>query len=103
MATTKTKGTNAKIKELKGVKPEKITDEQLKKVQNTVNNLNRSQLEIGSMEIKKHEMMHQIAGLRDGLTVLQSEFEKEYGTFDINIQDGTINYPKENGETDKED
>ena len=96
------KGTNAKIKELKGVKPEKITDEQLKKVQDTVNNLNRSQLEIGSMEIKKHEMMHQIAGLRDELTLLQTEFDKEYGTFDINIQDGTINYP-DNGEANKED
>ena len=105
MAKTKTKkesSTTAKIKELTGVKPDKITDEQLKKVQETVNNLNRSQLEIGSMEIKKHEMMHQIAGLRDGLTVLQGEFEKEYGTFDINIQDGTINYP-ENGEADKKD
>ena len=98
MATTKTKGTNSKIKELKGTKPEKITDEQLKKVQDTVNSLNRSQLEIGSIEIKKHEMMHQVAGLRDELTVLQTEFEKEYGTFDINIQDGIINYPKENGE-----
>ena len=97
MATTKTKGTNSKIKELKGVKPEKITDEQLKKVQDSVNNLNRSQLEIGSMEVKKHELMHQIAGLRDELTVLQGEFEKEYGTFDVNIQDGIINYPKENG------
>ena len=102
MATSKTKGTNAKIKELKGIKPEKITDEQLKKVQDTVNNINRSQLEIGSMEIKKHEVMHNIAGLRDSLTVLQSEFEKDYGTFDINIQNGTINYP-ENGEADKED
>ena len=81
-------------------KPEKITDEQLKKVQDTVNNLNRSQLEIGSMEIKKHEMMHNIAGLRDELTLLQAEFEKDYGTFDINIQDGIINYPKENGEAD---
>ena len=100
MATTKTKGTNAKIKELKGIKPEKITDEQLKKVQDTVNSINRAQLELGSMELKKHEMMHQIAGLRDGLTVLQQEFEKDYGTFDINIQDGTINYPNENGQTD---
>ena len=86
------KGTNAKIKELKGIKPEKITNEQLEKVQDTVNNLNRSQLEIGSMELKKHEMMHQIAGLKDKLTLLQGEFEKDYGTFDINIQDGTINY-----------
>jgi len=89
------KNTSAKIKELKGIKPEKITDEQLKKVQDTVNSLNRSQLEIGSIELKKHEMMHQIAGLRDELTLLQSEFEKDYGTFDINIQDGMINYEKD--------
>ena len=89
---TKTKGTNAKIKELKGIKPEKITDEQLKKVQDTVNSLNRSQLEIGSIELKKHETMHRVAGLKDELTLLQGEFEKDYGTFDINIQDGTINY-----------
>ena len=94
------KGTNAKIKELRGVKPEKITDEQLKKVQDSVNNINRAQLEIGSMELRKHEMMHNIAGLRDELTLLQTEFEKDYGTFDINIQDGTINYPKENGKAD---
>ena len=86
------KGTNTKIKELKGIKPEKITAEQLEKVQNTVNSINRAQLEIGSIELKKHEMMHQIAGLRDELTLLQTEFDKEYGTFDINIQDGTINY-----------
>ena len=97
------KGTNAKIKELKGIKPEKITDEQLKKVQDTVNNINRSQLEIGSMELRKHEMMHNIASLKDELTSLQSEFEKDYGTFDINIQDGVINYPKENGEVNKKD
>ena len=94
------KGTNAKIKELKGIKSEKITDEQLKKVQDTVNSINRTQLDIGSMELKKHELMHGIAGLRDELTLLQGEFEKDYGTFDINIQDGTINYPKENGKAD---
>ena len=86
------KNTSKKIKELKGIKPEKITDEQLKKVQDTVNNINRAQLEIGSIELRKHEMMHQIAGLRDELTLLQGEFEKDYGTFDVNIQDGTINY-----------
>jgi len=102
MATTKLKGTSKKIKELKGLKPEKITDEQLKKVQDTVNNINRAQLEIGSMELKKHEIMHNISSLRDDLTVLQTEFVKDYGTFDINIQDGTINYP-ENGEVNKED
>ena len=94
--------TKEKIVDLKP-KAEKITEEQLKKVQKIVNGINRGNLEIGSMEVKKHEMLHGIAGLRDELTVLQSEFEKEYGTFDINIQDGIINYPKENGETNKKD
>ena len=103
MATTKVKGTSKKIKELKGIKSEKVTDKQLEKVQTTVNNINRTQLEIGNLEVKKHEMMHGVAGFRDELTSLQREFEKEYGTFDINIQDGTINYPKENGEADKKD
>ena len=91
-----------KIIDLKS-KPEKITKEQLDKVQDTVNSINRTNLEIGSMEVKKHELMHSIAGLRDELTLLQNEFEKEYGTFDININDGTINYTKENGEVNKKD
>tara|TARA_R100000008_G_C3453973_1_gene100824 strand:- start:197 stop:484 length:288 start_codon:yes stop_codon:yes gene_type:complete len=94
----------AKTKEkIVDLKPAKITDEQLKKVQETINGINRGQLEIGSLETKKHEMLHGIASLRENLTVLQKEFEKEYGTFDINIQDGTINYPKENGEVNKKD
>ena len=97
------KGTNAKIKELKGIKPEKITEEQLTKVQGLINKMNRAQLEIGSMEVKKHELMHGIADGKDSLILLQNEFEKEYGTYDINIQDGTINYPKENGKADKKD
>ena len=84
------------------LKPEKITDEQLKKVQSLINVINRNNLEIGSMEIKKHEIMHNIAGLRDELTKLQNEFETEYGTYDIDIQDGTINY-SENGEANKKD
>ena len=91
-----------KIVDLKP-KAEKITEEQLSKVQNTVNGINRTQLEIGSIELRKHELLHSIAGLRDQLTLLQSEFEKEYGTFDVDIQNGAINYPSDNGETDKKD
>ena len=83
------------------LKPEKITKEQLERVQQVVNGINRGQLEIGSMEVKKHELMHNVAGLRDQLADLQNEFDKEYGTYDVNIQDGIINYPKENGEADK--
>ena len=102
MATTKTKGTNAKIKELKGVKPEKITDEQLEKVQAVINDINKSQIEIGQMETKKHAIMHHISALQEAVGEIRQEFEKEYGTADVNIQDGIINYP-ENGEANKKD
>ena len=97
MATSKVKGTSKKIKELKGIKPEKITEEQLEKVQKLVGSVNKLQMEVGIMESRKHNALHNIAGINDQLTLLQSEFEKDYGTFDINIEDGTINYQEENG------
>ena len=100
MAKRKTK--KEKIVDLKP-KAEKITEEQLKKVQETIGNINQVQFEIGSIETQKHELLHRIAGSRDQLALLQSEFQKDYGTFDININDGTINYPKDNGEADKKD
>ena len=87
-----TKGTNAKIKELKGVKPESISKEQLDKVQSVVNRINQAQMDIGQLESRKHQALHYIAGINDELTLLQEELKKEYGTDDINIKDGTINY-----------
>ena len=106
MTKTKTKGessTTAKIKELTGVKPEKISDEQLVKLQDVISNLNRMQMEIGILETRKHRVLHKVAGFNDALTIIQGEFEKEYNTYDIDINDGTINYPKENGEVNKKD
>ena len=41
--------------------------------------------------------MHQVSASQEVLQTLQTELEKEYGTVDININDGTINY-KEDGE-----
>ena len=94
------KNTTKKIKELKSDKPEKITNEELNQVQSVINNINRAQLEIGSFESKKHNLLHHIARLQEKLGELQVEFEKTYGTTDINIQDGTINHPKEDVKTD---
>ena len=97
-----TKGTNAKIKELKGIKPESISKEQLDKVQSVVNRINQAQMDVGQLESRKHQALLYIAGINDELTLLQEELKKEYGTDDVNIKDGTINYP-ENGEADKKD
>jgi|TARA_R100000278_G_scaffold111116_1_gene88557 hypothetical protein len=87
-----------KIVDLKP-KAEKITEEQLTKVQNVVNTLNRAQLDLGIMETRKHQLLHTISTIQEQLTLIQSEFEKEYGTSNIDIQTGKIKYEDE--QTDK--
>tara|TARA_R110000803_G_scaffold78612_3_gene143789 strand:+ start:1067 stop:1345 length:279 start_codon:yes stop_codon:yes gene_type:complete len=90
------KNTVKKIKELKGEKPTKISNEQLNVLQKTINDLNRAQMQIGVLHTNIHQLTHNIADNSDKLTLMQSEFEKEYGTFDVNISDGTINYEQTN-------
>ena len=93
------KNTTKKIKELKKEKPSKITNEELNQVQSVINDINRAQLEVGSMESKKHNLLHHVSMLQEQLNKMQVDFEKTYGTADINIQDGTINH-KEDVKTD---
>ena len=90
----------AKRKTKKVEKPSKITNEELNKVQSIINNINRAQLEIGANESRKHNMLHHISVLQEQLSEIQAEFEKQYGTSDVNVQDGTINHPKEDVKTD---
>jgi hypothetical protein len=99
MAKTKKK---EKIVDLK-TKPEKITDEQLKEVQDLINAINRSQMDLGQIETRKHAILHQVSLLQEQIGEMRDGFEKQYGTADVNIHDGVINYTKENGEVNKED
>ena len=91
-----------KKEELVDLKPEKVTLSQLEKIQKTVSNINRAQMEMGRLETQKHNLLHQVAGLQDELKLIQDELEKDYGTVNVNIEDGTIQYP-ENGEANKKD
>jgi|TARA_R100000084_G_scaffold13206_1_gene4477 signal transduction histidine kinase len=78
----------------KAEKAKKITNDELNKVQSIINNINRAQLEIGSFESKKHNLLHHVTFMQEELSKLQIDFKKSYGTDDINIKDGTINYEK---------
>ena len=79
-------------------KPSKITNDELNKVQSIIDNINRAQLEIGSFETKKHNLLHHVTIMQQNLRDMQLGLEKSYGTADINIEDGTINY-ENNGKT----
>ena len=92
----------AKKEEVVDLKPEKVTEEQLQKIQNVVVRINHTQMNIGQLEARKHQALHYLAGVNDELGLIQNELMEAYGTNDVNIQDGSINYP-ENGEADKKD
>ena len=91
-----------KTPKVKALRPEKITDSQLSKVQSTVRTMDTLTTELGRLSIQEHGLLKGMESIQTELDLLRQEFKKEYGTDNINIQDGTIKYP-ENGETDKKD
>ena len=76
----------------KDLRAASIKDEQLKELQNIVSAINKLQFDIGVMEVQKHNAMHALFEGNDKLNAMQDSFKEQYGTNDINIQDGTINY-----------
>ena len=74
-------------------KAEKITDEQLGKLRSVVGGINKAQMDIGMLETKKHQVLHTIAEMQDQVHLLQQEFEKDYGTHNVDVNDGSIKYP----------
>ena len=93
----------AKKEKMVDLKPkaEKITDDQLKMLQSSVSIINQTQMEIGRLETQKHNMLHNLAQIQKALIDMQDKLKEQYGTFDINITDGLINYNDE--QTDKKD
>jgi len=82
----------AKRKTKKVEKLTKISNEHLSKVQDVINNINRGQMEIGSLETRKHAILDHVTKFQGKLVELQDELKKEYGTDNINIQTGEINH-----------
>ena len=81
----------------------KITDEELKSVQDKVNAINQAQMQVGGLEVQKTVAIEQLKAAQQELQVVQKDLEDKYGRVSVNLTDGTISeIPKEN-ESDKED
>ena len=81
---------------------EKITDQQLERMQKAVSGINRTKVELGAIEMQKHNLLHAVNEMQSLMQELQQEFMKDYGTTNVNIQDGSIKY-EEDVEADKKD
>ena len=81
----------------------KVTDEQLKELQDVVNKLNQIQMQIGGLALQKHELSHAMVEVNADLQTKKKELEKEYGNISINIADGVITEKEKEDASDKKD
>ena len=75
-------------------KIEKISEEDLKKLQDIANKINGLHFNIGRTEAQKHALLHELALGQDTIKLSQDDMLKKYGSYDINLTDGTINWPE---------
>ena len=78
-------------------KVDKISDEHLEELQGIVNIINNVQFNVGKIEMQKHNLLHELAISQKKIVEMQDKLSKEYGSYDVNVTDGTINWPKEGG------
>ena len=77
------------------LKPTNVTEEQLKSIQEVVSQINQYNLEIGRIESRKHNLLHALSTTQETLSGIQNTLEEEYGTVNVNIETGEINYDVE--------
>lgn len=93
-----------KTPKVESLRPNKISEEQLKKLKNLAQGINAARNDIGSLETRKHEAMHAVMEMQRMLLDLQKEFVEQYGTDNVDISSGEIKYNEDgNNETNKED
>ena len=73
---------------------EKISNEHLDQLQKIVNKINQIQSSVGKIEVQKHNMLHDLAVAQDNISVMQDSLQKTYGSYDVNVVTGEINWPK---------
>jgi len=67
----------------------KITAEQLEKLVKIQRELNSILANIGVLESQKHSLLHQLADFNKDSEEFKSELQAEYGTININLEDGS--------------
>ena len=76
-------------------KADKISEEHLKELQGSVNAVNGLQFNIGKVEVQKHTLLHELVLAQNKIIEMQDKLSKEYGTYDVNVNDGTINWKED--------
>ena len=76
-------------------KVDKISDKHLSDLQKVVNTINAIQFNIGKIESQKHQLLHKLDEAQKGIQTMQDLLIKEYGSYDVSLEDGTINWSED--------
>tara|TARA_B110000003_G_scaffold272158_1_gene307513 strand:- start:732 stop:971 length:240 start_codon:yes stop_codon:yes gene_type:complete len=74
----------------------KVTEKELKEIQDLQSNLYKLTTDIGVLETQKHAVLHELAGVNQKQEEVKKVLEEKYGSININLQDGTFELQKEN-------
>ena len=66
-----------------------ITAEELKQIKDQQIELGQVVNQIGQLEANKHALLHNIAGINEGIEDSKKQLEEKYGSININLEDGT--------------
>jgi hypothetical protein len=70
------------------MKTQKITKEQLEKIQDQQEKLRNVLTDIGVIEVRKHEALHAQAVISQEIEENKKELEKEYGAINVDMATG---------------
>ena len=80
----------------------KVTDEELKSVQEKVALINQVQMQVGGLEVQKAMAIESLKAAQQELQVIQTSLEETYGKVSVNLKDGTITeIPEEDESVDQ--
>ena len=79
----------------------KITEEQLKQINESQDKLMGLVNQIGILESQKHGLLHQVADANKELEDYKLELEKEYGPVNINLKTGEYEIIEEDAKLEK--
>jgi len=74
----------------------KLTEKELKEVQELQNTLYKLTTDIGVRETQKHAILHELAGVNQKQEEVKKTLEDKYGSININLKDGTFELQEEN-------
>jgi hypothetical protein len=76
----------------------KITEEQLKQLQEQEGKKNAIKHDIGLLETQKHGLLHAFAKIQEEQEKLKVQLEDEYGKINVNLEDGSYEIIAEEAE-----